>query len=116
VEVQWIFAQRDLALRLIQEGTAEGEDPALLARASQLVRQPSDSEPHDDHMHVRVYCDPDDRRLGCVDHGPVRWWKKRWKYMAPPFGRSPEADAAAALLSLLRGRLPISAGTARLTS
>jgi penicillin-insensitive murein endopeptidase len=116
VEVQWIFVQRDLAARLIQQGVVDGDDPALLARASQIVRQPSDSEPHDDHMHVRVYCDPDDRRLGCDDHGPVRWWKKRWKYMAPPFGRSPEIDATDALMSLLRGRVPVSAGQTRLTS
>jgi penicillin-insensitive murein DD-endopeptidase len=116
VEVQWIFVQRDLASRLIQQGVAEGDDPALLARAAQIVRQPSDSEPHDDHMHVRVYCDPEDRWLACADRGPVRWWKKRWKYMTPPFGRSPETDAAAALLSLLRGRLPVSVGPARLTS
>jgi penicillin-insensitive murein endopeptidase len=116
VEVQWIFVQRDLALRLIQQGVAQGEDPALLARASQIVRQPSDSEPHDDHMHIRIYCDPDDRRLGCDDHGPMRWWKKRWKYMSPPFGRAPGVDAAAALLSLLRGRIPVAAGQTRLTS
>lgn len=104
-EVQWIFVQRDLAARLIQQGVAEGDDPALLARASQIVRQPSDSEPHDDHMHIRIYCAYDDRTKGCVDHGPVRWWKKRWKYMTPPFDRGGSSgDAETALLELLRTR------------
>ena len=105
VEVQWIFVQRDLAARLIQQGAVEGDDPALLARAAQIVRQPSDSEPHDDHMHVRIYCGHDDRAQGCVDRGPVRWWKKRWKYMTAPFERGASSpDARAALLELLRTR------------
>ena len=115
-EVQWIFVQRDLAARLIQQGVADGDDPALLARATQIVRQPSDAEPHDDHMHVRFYCDPDDRALGCSDHGPVRWWKKRWKYMEPPFGRAPAGDATSALFDLLRTRVPFLIGRARLAS
>ncbi len=83
-EVQWIFMQRSLAASLLREATAAGDDPALLARAAFIIHEPSDSEPHDDHMHVRFYCDPGDRRLGCADRGPVRWWKKMWKYMEAP--------------------------------
>jgi penicillin-insensitive murein endopeptidase len=116
IEVQWIFVQRDLASRLMLQGVAERDDPALLARASQIVRQPSDAVPHDDHMHVRIYCDPDDRNLGCTDHGPERWWKKRWKAMAPPFGRSPVIDSTSVLLDLLHSRLPVSVSAARFTS
>jgi penicillin-insensitive murein endopeptidase len=108
VEVQWIFVQRDLAALLLQEGLLEGDDPALLARASQIVRQPSDAEPHDDHMHIRLYCDPTDRPLGCVDHGPDRWWKKRWKYMAPPFDHPSGVPATSALLQIVRTRQPLS--------
>lgn len=115
-EVQWIFVQRDLAARLIQQGVAEGDDPAILARAVQIVRQPSDSEPHDDHMHVRIYCDPDDRELGCSDHGPVRWWKKRWKFMQPPFERAADVDVTPLLLDLLRTRIAFSVGGVRLAS
>ncbi len=116
VEVQWIFVQKDLAARLIQQGMAEGDDAALLARATQIVRQPSDAEAHDDHMHVRIYCDLNDRFRGCDDRGPVRWWKKRWKYMVPPFGRAPDSRTTSGLLGLLRGRIPISAPPARLRS
>jgi penicillin-insensitive murein endopeptidase len=112
VEVQWIFAQRDLTTRLLQQSVAEGDDPALRARAAQIVRQPSDSEVHDDHMHIRIYCDPSDRAVGCSDRGPARWWKKGWKYMEPPFGRGDEAAVASALAGLLRGRVPVSVGRA----
>ena len=116
VEVQWVFVQRDLAARLVQQGAAEGDDPGLLARATAILRQPSDAEIHDDHMHVRVYCDPADRELACTDRGPVRWWKKRWKYMEPPFGHPGTFDTASALRGLLRGRLPVVVGRSRLTS
>jgi penicillin-insensitive murein endopeptidase len=109
-EVQWIFIQNGLGALLIREAAAAGEDPALLARAAFIMHQPSDAEPHDDHMHVRLYCDGADRSLGCIDRGPVRWWKKLWKYMAPPFGRGLEAPAEdaldEALGAVIRGELP----------
>lgn len=81
VQVQWIFMDRDLAELVLREATAGGEQPAVVARAAALLHQPTDSQAHDDHMHVRVFCSPSDRSLGCQDRGPQRWWKKRWKYM-----------------------------------
>ena len=111
VEVQWIFIHRGLAAALLHEATRVGDDPALVARASFIMKQPSDAEIHDDHMHVRFYCASADRRLGCVDKGPVRWWKKMWKYMGVPFGRPPSdtigVDAIAAFGRLFRGELPL---------
>ena len=110
-EVQWIFIHRGLAAALLQEATRAGDDPALVARASFIMKQPSDADAHDDHMHIRLYCAPTDRRLGCVDKGPVRWWKKMWKYMDVPYGRSAAdavgADALAAFGRLFRGTLPL---------
>lgn len=109
VEVQWIFMHRALGALLIRDAAEQGEDPALLARAAFIIHHPSDAEPHDDHMHVRVYCDPSDRTVGCVDRGPVRWWKKLWKYMAPPFGNGSDPRslrAVQALASAIRGELP----------
>ena len=75
--VQWIFVSAPLARRLIAWAEAEGEHPALLARARRVLRQPGGGAPHDDHFHVRIYCAhamhpavADNR--GCVDTGP-RW-------------------------------------------
>jgi penicillin-insensitive murein DD-endopeptidase len=81
IEVQWIFIHQPLADLLLQEAEQEKADPALLARAREILHQPTDSRPHDDHMHVRVFCPVPDRMFGCFDKGPRRWWKKRWKYM-----------------------------------
>jgi penicillin-insensitive murein endopeptidase len=82
VEVQWIFMHRPLASLLFQQAELEKSDPALLARARAVVHQPGDSQAHDDHMHVRVYCAPESRAFGCIDKGPQRWLKKRWKYLS----------------------------------
>jgi len=82
VEVQWIFIHQPIAELLLQEAEREKADPALVARAREIVHQPTDARPHDDHMHVRVFCPAQSRVLGCVDKGPRRWWKKRWKYMS----------------------------------
>ena len=83
MEVQWIFIHQPLAELLLQEAVKEKADPALLARAREILHQPTDARPHDDHMHVRVFCPVQSRVFGCADKGPRRWWKKRWKYMSP---------------------------------
>jgi hypothetical protein len=110
IEVQWIFVHRSLAAALLAQAAKVGDDPAVVARAANIMHQPSDADPHDDHMHVRLYCAPADRNTGCVDRGPARWWKKHWKYMEPPFGR-PVVDTLGpenldALGRLFRGELP----------
>ena len=80
-EVQWIFIHRDLASLLIAEAERLGAPAATVNRARAVFHQPTDSQPHDDHMHVRVFCDPGERAFGCSDKGPRRWLKKHWKYM-----------------------------------
>jgi len=119
-DVQFIFIHHALAAALLHEATLEGDDPALVARASFIMKQPSDSDVHDDHMHVRLYCAPADRRLGCVDKGPQRWWKKMWKYMGVPYGRPSAdpigADALAAFGRLFRGELPLTFTAPEVTS
>jgi penicillin-insensitive murein DD-endopeptidase len=81
VEVQWIFIDEALAALLIAEGERDGDPPEILDKARALLHQPTDSQPHDDHMHVRIFCAPTDRPFGCTDKGPKRWLKKHWKYM-----------------------------------
>ena len=67
-----------------QRATASGERQELIERASYVLHQPSDSQPHDDHMHIRIYCSPNDRSLGCLDFGVMRWEKKDYKYEQRP--------------------------------
>jgi len=54
---------RDLVLDHAREA---GEPEALIALAGDVLAQPGDSAPHDDHMHVRVFCSPSD--VTCSDY------------------------------------------------
>jgi penicillin-insensitive murein endopeptidase len=102
IEIQYLFMNEKLRERVLAYAVENNEDPALIERASALLHQPGDSMPHDDHLHVRIFCAQDDRAQGCVDRGPVRWWKKRYKYM-PPDHRLID-DFASELIALLNGR------------
>ncbi len=79
-EVQYIFIQSDLRELLLAHAEEVGVSKATIAHAAQTLAQPSDSAPHDDHMHVRIYCPKDDLAAGCVDFGQMRWHKKDVKY------------------------------------
>jgi penicillin-insensitive murein endopeptidase len=79
-EVQYIFIQDDLRQMLLDYASISAVPPALIARAAQTLLQPGDSAPHDDHMHVRIYCPKSDLRYGCVDFGQLRWHKRDYKY------------------------------------
>jgi penicillin-insensitive murein endopeptidase len=79
-EVQWIFISTVLERKLLAYAQAANEPPAVIAHASQVMHQPLDSARHNDHIHVRIYCPPGDRALGCRDRAPARWRKKRMKY------------------------------------
>ena len=81
--VQYLFCHEKIRDQLLAHARDIGEDEALIERAEALLRQPSDSAMHDDHLHLRVHCASDDRAYGCADRGPLRWWKQRWKYMPP---------------------------------
>jgi len=69
--VQYIFIYRPIGDALIDYATKQKEPDAILERARLALKQPGDSAPHNDHMHVRVFCAPTDRMFGCVDIGPL---------------------------------------------
>ncbi len=70
--VQYIFVARPLRALLLRWARSHGESAELLRRAARVLHQPTDSSPHDNHFHVRIYCSAHDRALGCRDSGP-RW-------------------------------------------
>jgi penicillin-insensitive murein endopeptidase len=104
IDIQYLFIFDPLRQKLLDHAAAIGEPPAVIARAGALLHQPSDSLPHDDHLHVRIFCPPSDRALGCRDRGILRWKKKGYKYeaMIPP---RPAAEEPAEPVALVRGAL-----------
>jgi hypothetical protein len=75
--VQFIFMYAPIAERLIDYARANGEPETVIARAMKTLKQPGDSAPHNDHLHVRVYCAQNDRMYGCVDIGPLEMLAER---------------------------------------
>lgn len=69
--VQWVFVYQPVANAMIEHAVKIGEPEVLIERAKKVCKQPGDSAPHNDHMHVRVYCSYQDRAYGCVDIGPM---------------------------------------------
>lgn len=104
VDVQWIFVGAALKARLLAHAERVGESTSLRAHAAALLHQPTDAQKHDDHLHVRIYCSPRDRALGCWDRGPGRWQKKFLKPY-PPLPQ-PTGSQWLQVLHLLAGSVP----------
>ncbi|MBE7450189.1 MAG: penicillin-insensitive murein endopeptidase [Kofleriaceae bacterium] len=58
-------ALRDLVL---DHARASGAPDSIVDLAGQVMAQPGDSAPHDDHIHLRLYCAASDPR--CHDYAP----------------------------------------------
>lgn len=78
--VTHIFASYQIKKWLLDYAKRIKEPPALIGRAVKLIMQPPGS-PHNDHMHVRIGCPPEDVRAGlCRDENwptPARLLKKK---------------------------------------
>ena len=71
--VQYIFVARVLRQRLLTEAARRGAPSDVIARAAQVMVEPSHGNPHRSHFHVRVYCAPADRPA-CKDVAPFWAW------------------------------------------
>lgn len=71
-----IFVVEHIRTMLLEEGKRVGADEAVLERAGHLMCQPK--FPHDDHMHIRIFCSPEDIAAGCLDTAPIFPWHKKY--------------------------------------
>ncbi len=70
VAIDHLFIYAPLRSMLLDHARATGEPEALVAWAGELLSQPGDSAPHDDHLHVRNRCPRGDG--ACQDGGRPR--------------------------------------------
>jgi penicillin-insensitive murein endopeptidase len=91
--IQWIFVSRVVSNMLTEWAKARGEAPALLDRAAEVMAQPQPGGIHDDHLHVRTACAPEDIARGCEPTGPTRSWHRS------------TAPSTSGALALLEGEL-----------
>ncbi len=93
--IQWIFVSDVVHAMLIEWALARGGSIETIRRAEEVMLEPHPGGAHDDHLHVRTSCSPDEVAAGCEPNGPRRAWLA---YDSAPFD-DPIEDIA---LSLLR--------------
>lgn len=76
VDVQYLFISTPLKKLILDHAKTTATSPRTLARAADVLREPGSAAPHDDHLHVRVFCSPRDAAAGCVDKGAVYAWTR----------------------------------------
>lgn len=67
--LQRIFMVEHVRTMLLAEAARAHAPAALIQRFADITCQPD--SPHDDHMHVRLYCTPEDMAAGCLDTPPT---------------------------------------------
>jgi penicillin-insensitive murein endopeptidase len=77
IDVQWMFCSREVEALLIDYARARGEPLPLVWHAETVLMEPGDSLAHDDHIHMRIACTPEEMVLGCEGGGP------RWEWLPP---------------------------------
>ncbi|MCL4227892.1 MAG: penicillin-insensitive murein endopeptidase [Myxococcales bacterium] len=63
-----IFLYAPLRDLVLDHARASGAPDSIVDLAGQVMAQPGDSAPHDDHIHLRLYCAASDPR--CHDYAP----------------------------------------------
>jgi penicillin-insensitive murein endopeptidase len=81
--VQWAFVSKPIEALLIEYARARGEPDELIWQAESVLLQPSDSTEHDDHLHLRIACSPQEALTGCLGGGPRWQWLPELPALAP---------------------------------
>lgn len=76
-DILWLFVSNPIKAMLTHYALARGEDPSLVWQAENLMHQPRNSLPHDDHFHVRIGCPNQSGVNGCLQGGP------EWPWLTP---------------------------------
>lgn len=108
ISVQFMFVSHDVEALLIEYARAKGEPLDLVWHAETVMIEPSDSAPHDDHLHLRIACSPEEAVNGCEGGGPYWEWLPAEPVLGPldartlteianddPLETPPESTAAA---------------------
>jgi penicillin-insensitive murein endopeptidase len=72
-QVQRIFIVEHVRTLLLTEAEKQRAPKLIRQRFEDVTCQPS--TPHDDHLHVRWFCTPEDMAAGCEDSVPVYPWR-----------------------------------------
>ena len=98
--VQRIFIVEHVRNMLLNEAQRVHAAKQLIQRFDDVTCQPE--APHDDHLHLRLFCTPEDMAEGCLDSAPIYPWRAQalevlgLKPLLAPAKRSQEEREAVA--------------------
>ncbi len=92
--VEWLFVSDVVQAQLVEWALARDESTETIRRARDVMLQPKPGGIHDDHIHLRIACSPEETVGGCEPIGPRRPWLA---YELAPLGERDE-DLALALM------------------
>jgi len=72
-ELQRMFIVEHVRSMLLEEAERVRAPQAIVKRFADITCQPE--YPHDDHIHLRLYCTPEDMAQGCRDSAPNYPWR-----------------------------------------
>ena len=72
--IQWLFVSDVVQALLVEWALARGDSLETIRRAEEIMLQPHPGGVHDDHIHVRTACSPQEMAAGCQPIGPRRSW------------------------------------------
>lgn len=67
IDVKWMFVSPAIKRALLEEAKRTQTPARIVKKAREVLHQPSDAPPHDDHLHLRIRCTAVERRGGCRD-------------------------------------------------
>jgi len=79
VQVQHLFVSEPIKVALLGYAREQSEPAWLVERAAWVLSEPGNSGPHNDHLHVRLYCALHEKLEGCVDSGTIWPWVDRYE-------------------------------------
>jgi murein endopeptidase len=79
--VQWLFLDTAIKGMLLEYAIRNKRDPVVVQQAEKVIVRPKDSSPHNDHVHVRIFCSKRDLNgisstMRCQEYGPDWTWEK----------------------------------------
>jgi penicillin-insensitive murein endopeptidase len=90
VQIQQIFIVEHLRSMLLEHAKEVGAPKDIVQRFADVTCQPK--FPHDDHMHIRVFCTAQDIAGGCEDVAPMFPWQRellKAQSTVPVFAKPP---------------------------
>lgn len=70
-QMEYLFISDPLRAMLLGHARSIGEPAEVVQRAASLLMQPGREIPHDDHLHVRIYCGRADVGAGCENRSRI---------------------------------------------